>query len=334
MCRQCMTPPTGERPSKIRPTARSWLCANSNTPPFSWILLVRLRYHLLLEFRHHVEYLFPVTHGTFVHGGGGVEIMTEHLYVCILAHSRWYLRRLHINYVARYANGCASTPCSMLEGHDQDCSNTFIDNILVTRASPQRFCDGIDSASYDSVCPDITEFHPSISMDSYISLPVCNALVTTIGGTCHDYCASPGRVCRHGQDNVGNECTLDPAHDRQSMEMNGCLQSWGNQICGCAELDDGLDSMVFRATSNVGGIDGDNAVVARTAHGSECQLYNNQGGRGGHDSGRCGVTRDGELYAYYHDAVAWCEDDNPNCGFRMGPLVRTAARARSSWILR
>ena len=69
---------------------------------------------------------------------------------------------------------------------------------------------------------------------------------------------------------------------------------------------------------NFGGVD----VTQRARHGSECQLYNNHGGCDGYDSGRCGLTQSGELYAYYHDAVAWCEEDNPECGFRMGPLVR------------
>ena len=232
---------------------------------------------------HHVEYLFPVGNAQHVHGEN-TQIMTEHF---------------------------------MLESYDEDCDATYFDNILVTRASPQRFCDGVEG--YDSVCEGITEFHPSVDQSSYIALPVCNVLVSTNGGTCKDYCASQGRVCRHAQDNQGQGCGLNAGHDRQTMEQNGCLQTWGNQICGCAEADDDLDSMVFHATSNEGT---EPDVVLRTRHGSECQLFNTPGGCDGSDSGRCGVTADGELYAYYHDAVAWCEEDNPNCGFRMGPLVR------------
>ena len=181
----------------------------------------------------------------------------------------------------------------MLESYDEDCDATYFDNILVTRASPQRFCDGVEG--YDSVCEGLTEFHPSVDQSSYIALPVCNVLVSTNGGTCKDYCASQGRVCRHAQDNLGAGCGLDSAHDRQTMEQNGCLQNWGNQICGCAEADDDIDSMVFHATSNEGT---EPDVVLRTRHGSECQLFNTPGGCDGSDSGRCGVTADGELYAY------------------------------------
>jgi len=55
--------------------------------------------------------------------------------------------------------------------------------------------------------------------------------------------------------------------------------------------------------------------------GVQCEHFWVNGGCGGHDAGRCGVTGDGGLYAYYLDAVAWCQDDNPFCGFRMGPVV-------------
>ena len=69
---------------------------------------------------HHVEYLFPVGNAQHVHGEN-TEIMTEHF---------------------------------MLESYDEDCDATYFDNILVTRASPQRFCDGVEG--YDSVCEGIT----------------------------------------------------------------------------------------------------------------------------------------------------------------------------------
>ena len=45
--------------------------------------------------------------------------------------------------------------------------------------------------------------------------------------------------------------------------------------------------------------------------GVQCEHFWVNGGCGGHDAGRCGVTGDGGLYAYYLDAVAWCADDNP-----------------------
>jgi hypothetical protein len=63
---------------------------------------------------------------------------------------------------------------------------------------------------------------------------------------------------------------------------------------------------------------------------SMCTGYWNNGGCGGIDAGRCGVTPDGRLYAYYLDAVEWCGDRagtsanegrDPLCGFVMSPPV-------------
>ena len=61
----------------------------------------------------------------------------------------------------------------------------------------------------------------------------------------------------------------------------------------------------------------------RVGLGQECQLHWSAGGCGGIDAGRCGVTQSGELYAWYLDAVAWCADVDPFCGFVMGEPVRT-----------
>ena len=74
--------------------------------------------------------------------------------------------------------------------------------------------------------------------------------------------------------------------------------------------------------------------------GVQCEHFWSAGGCGGHDAGRCGVTGDGGLYAYYLDAVAWCQDDNPVsaatvglgcecCGGSDGrPLLRTPSVLR------
>eukprot|EP00966_Prymnesium_polylepis_P139341 3219737-Prymnesium_polylepis.2 len=57
----------------------------------------------------------------------------------------------------------------------------------------------------------------------------CPVLVLTSGGTCESYCESQGRQCIRGQDNVGSECTLDPNHERQITDGNGCRQTWTHQ---------------------------------------------------------------------------------------------------------
>ena len=84
----------------------------------------------------------------------------------------------------------------------------------------------------------------------------------------------------------------------------------------------GVDrAMTFTARTNAFG---DPLPAAqRSAFGSECQLFWKPGGCGGTDAGRCGVTENGELYAWYLDAAAWCEDSNPLCQFAMGAPVRT-----------
>ena len=107
------------------------------------------------------------------------------------------------------------------------------------QSSPQApaDCSGLDG--YNEECPQLTEWHASIDMSAYVGTAVCNVVVSTGGGTCADYCASQGGVCRHAQDNAGSGCELDPAHDRQNTEQNGCLQTWGDQICGCSGASGG-----------------------------------------------------------------------------------------------
>ena len=70
---------------------------------------------------HHIEYVFPVkvkSGSTHVHGSK-VAVENEHF---------------------------------MIEGHDKDCDKTFVDNIVVSRASPARFCDDVHKNSYVKVC--------------------------------------------------------------------------------------------------------------------------------------------------------------------------------------
>ena len=162
---------------------------------------------------HHVKYVFPTNTDSMIHGDQG-------------------------------ARATISASHFMVESFDQHCDNTWFDNILVTRASAEAFCADIDASTYMSVCPDISEWHSSIDMSDYVALPTCNVLVQTgnyPGRNCAGYCESLGYVCRHGQDNAGG-CALDQAHDRQDMSQNGCLQSWGDQICGCAEPELGTST--------------------------------------------------------------------------------------------
>lgn len=99
--------------------------------------------------------------------------------------------------------------------------------------TPEHDCAGLDPSSYTQECASITEWHPSIDMSKYVGTTVCNVLVSTGGSTCADYCASQGETCRHAQDNNGG-CELAAEHERQDTSQNGCLQSWGDQICGCS----------------------------------------------------------------------------------------------------
>ena len=89
----------------------------------------------------------------------------------------------------------------------------------------------------------------------------------------------------------------------------------------------GHTTIAFSATSNVGA---GRWATQKSGYGEECQLFWNQGGCGGVDNGRCGVTSSGELYAWYLDAAAWCDGIDPFCGFVMGPPVRSGCSRATS----
>lgn len=68
---------------------------------------------------------------------------------------------------------------------------------------------------------------------------MCEAYAWTEGSSCNDFCGRQGRDCLHAQKNVKeSSCDLDPAHDRQDMSQNGCVQVWDSQICGCSAVKD------------------------------------------------------------------------------------------------
>ena len=57
------------------------------------------------------------------------------------------------------------------------------------------------------------------------------------------------------------------------------------------------------------------------SYGEASSLFDVSGGCGGRDIGKCGATAEGKLYAWYLDAIAWCEDAEPGSGFRVGKAV-------------
>lgn len=50
---------------------------------------------------------------------------------------------------------------------------------------------------------------------------------------CKTYCEGQGKTCLRAQDADGGNCNLYDGHNRQTMLENGCLQSWGDQVCAC-----------------------------------------------------------------------------------------------------
>jgi hypothetical protein len=77
---------------------------------------------------------------------------------------------------------------------------------------------------------------------------------------------------------------------------------------------------------------GEKSYSTRTInYGDASSLFDASGGCGGRDVGKCGATAEGKLYAWYLDAIAWCEDAEPGSGFVIGEAVSegcsTATRA-------
>eukprot|EP00658_Telonema_sp_P-2_P078073 TRINITY_DN7226_c0_g2_i5.p1 TRINITY_DN7226_c0_g2~~TRINITY_DN7226_c0_g2_i5.p1 ORF type:complete len:580 (-),score=30.45 TRINITY_DN7226_c0_g2_i5:300-2039(-) len=91
-------------------------------------------------------------------------------------------------------------------------------------------CAGLE-APVDKPCDNLESADMWAGQDP--EAPVCNLLVRTAGTTCAAFCSSVGMRCLRGQDNVGNTCSPDPRHSRQSTADNGCQQSWNNQLCSC-----------------------------------------------------------------------------------------------------
>ena len=89
------------------------------------------------NFWHHVKYIFPVP-----------EIATDHI------HGAGAISREHF----------------MVESFDDHCDQTYFDNILITRATAEAFCSSIDPNSYETICPDTTEWHSAIDMSDYVAL--------------------------------------------------------------------------------------------------------------------------------------------------------------------
>lgn len=61
----------------------------------------------------------------------------------------------------------------------------------------------------------------------------------------------------------------------------------------------------------------------KTEMGKECELYSAPGRCNERDSARCGVTENGELYAWLFVSSAACHSREPACAFKTGPPVRS-----------
>ena len=83
----------------------------------------------------------------------------------------------------------------------------------------------------------------------------------------------------------------------------------------------GQTSLVFTAKSSQSPKQSFSDI--RVKYGRECQLYWKNGKCNGINAGRCGVTEDGELYAWFLGADSWCKESDPFCGFVMGKPVKT-----------
>ena len=184
----------------------------------------------------HIEYIFPVKAKggtTHVHGSS-VAVSKEHFMV--EGHDADCEKTCGPQFVHAVSHVCSVYCWHSLLDHKliSVFLGRYIDNIMVSKASPQRFCDDVDKTSYEKICAQLEgEWHKSIKMTDYVALPVCNVLVNTNGETCEQYCKSQGLMCRHGQDNVGVSCKLqNQAHPGAN---NGCHQKWGNQVCGCSQ---------------------------------------------------------------------------------------------------
>ena len=66
--------------------------------------------------------------------------------------------------------------------------------------------------------------------------------------------------------------------------------------------------------------------LTKSSNGKECELYSTKGKCNNQNSGRCGISSNGELYAWLYDAAAACSLQgsglSSSCGFKMGPPVR------------
>ena len=157
----------------------------------------------------------------------------------------------------------------------------------------------MDPKSYQVECSDITEWHESIDMTLYVESEVCNVQVATSGGNCADYCANQGRVCRHAQDNAAGECDVGDVsmHERQDTSANGCLQTWGDQICGCGTLmttDDGKPVQEIRACES--------SAVSITCDAGTIRIFDAEYGRV-HGADVCPHAATGDQACHAVDAV-------------------------------
>ena len=122
--------------------------------------------------------------------------------------------------------------------------------------------------------------------------------------------ASCGKICNVTQfrDQLDAMCSLDTC-----ANCTGCNGTRPACVAPCNHLD----------AYAYGNIDDTEKFYPSSAikFGETRDVFDVAGGCGGRDIGRCGVTAQGKLYAWYLDAVAWCEDTEPGAGYREGQAV-------------
>jgi len=90
------------------------------------------------------------------------------------------------------------------------------------------------------VCPGLHETTCGTNLNWHSSIDLGHATkrcvpgwARTNGGTCKQWCGERGFECLRAQDTHPGRCTIEPRHERQTTEENGCLQKWHDQICEC-----------------------------------------------------------------------------------------------------
>lgn len=115
---------------------------------------------------------------------------------------------------------------------DNGCQQTWINQICTCGKKEVQGCRLPGGKTCNSLSGS---WVPSIAENT---LQCADVVAWTNGGTCNKWCADRGFKCLRAQDNhrVSDACSLDPGHQRQTQEENGCNQQWKTQICTCGNV--------------------------------------------------------------------------------------------------